>query len=177
MTVPQPAPTPSPITPSAPTTNAEAIGKFVTTTLTDDGSLTTAGTPQNLAYNQLLATSPDLNPSNPVDQVEITQRYTLNTIYYSGSGVDWTSQDGWTSATDICDRQGLENWFGITCDNLQVTGIELQENKFAGTIPSEIRGLSSLQTYDLNRNAVFGVIPTTIGEATSLGKYCLEVQS
>ena len=171
---PQAPPSPSPSTaskPSSPTTNSDAIQQFLTETLTDKGSLTKPKTPQNLAFKQLLLTNPDLDPAVPADQVEITQRYVLNTIYYSSTGDEWTAKNGWTTASDICDDKASKSWFGITCKNQQVTFIELGDNNLVGTIPSEIRGLSTLKKYDVNKNTLYGAIPTTIGQLTSLGTF------
>jgi hypothetical protein len=164
---------PTPASESALPTSAasDAIEKFLTETLTDDGSLVEPGTSQNLAFKKLLATNPGLDPSQPNDQLEIIQRYVLNAVYYAGSGDQWTVNDGWTTASNVCDPGGSLSWSGITCDeDMHVISIELGENNVFGTIPSEIQGLSMLKRYDANTNSLYGIIPATIGQLGNLGK-------
>ena len=123
------------------------IEEYLTETITDDGSLQKAGTPQNSALTQLLQTNPDLDPTVVADQREITQRYALNTFYYATEGPNWKVSTLWTTADPPCN--GVSNWVGITCDTdtdeNTVTGFVLRENLMRGTIPSEIRGLSGLR--------------------------------
>ena len=162
-------------TPSAtPQDTSQQIQIFLANTLTDDGALTTDGTPQNLAYNQLLNTSNGLDPTIPGDALEITQRYTLNTIFYSTQLEGWRNRSGWTTAAPICGSNS-DPWFGVTCDDVNVTGIELRSNNLVGLLPSELRGVSNLQTLDLGGSrGIFGAIPTTIGENTALQRLVLD---
>jgi hypothetical protein len=167
---PQPVPlTPQPAQPVAPTSNADTIATFLETTLTTDGSLSTFGTPQFMAYNRLVERNPELNPSVAEDQIEITQRYSLNVLFFATEGLTWANQDGWTSALDLCVGT---NWIGVTCDNkAEVIGVKLVENGLFGVLPSEIRGLPKLKALDLGSNLLVSVIPDSIGDLTSLGKF------
>ena len=147
-----PPPTPVP-TPAAPT--ALTVEQFLTQTLTDDGSLQTPGTPQFSALVQLETTNPNLDPNLLADQVQITQRYALNTLFYATEGpTNWIASDLWTTAAPLCDinnpAANSTNWFGVTCETLLemslVTELTLRNNKIRGRLPSEIRGLRDLRT-------------------------------
>ena len=126
----------------------ETVEQFLTRTLTDDGSLQTAGTPQNQALVSLITNFPTLDPNlGANDQTQITQVYALNTIYFSTDGPNWSNRDGWTGAIDPCT---VPTWQGIVCDSpldesvAEVTVLDLGDNDLLGVLPSEIRGLSSL---------------------------------
>ena len=122
--------------------------QFLAKNLTDDGALTMIGSPQNRAYLQLQNTNPDLDPSNPMDQVEITQKYILNTLFYSTTmaGEMWMLQDSWTTKEPVCGPSS--SWLGIDCDSSGVvTGLNLTTNSMNGTLPSELRGLTALSKY------------------------------
>lgn len=121
----------------------ESVEEFLARTLTDDGSLQTTGTPQNDALLALDTQFPDLSPSNgTTDQLQITQIYSLLTLFYSTNGNGWASRAGWESVTLPCNDAP---WFGVLCaDNVTVTELNLTSNDLLGTIPSEIRGLSTL---------------------------------
>lgn len=127
----------------------ETPAEFITRTLTDDGSLETPGTPQNLAFASLTANYPNLDPNNgPNDQIQITQIYTLNTIFYSSEGNGWRNRDGWDGAIDPCTPP---TWFGVTCSTpapggvAEATSLSLESNDMIGPLPSELRGLTSLR--------------------------------
>ena len=134
-------------------------------TLTNDRSLDDPTTAQSRALSRLLETNADLDPSSADDQREIIQRYTLNTFFFAMNGDRWNVNDGWTTDSEVC------TWVGITCDaDKKVIGVELGENTMLGSVPSEIRGLSALTTFDVHSNFVVGSIPVTIGQLTILGK-------
>ena len=144
------APSPSGTT-GAPTPGANlTVLTFLESTLTDDGTITQPGTPQNKAYMQLQANNPDLNPNDPADQVDITQIYVLNTFYYSlnlNVLEKWTMEELWTTAAPIC-GSGNTNWYGVSCDSTGiVTGLNLTSNNMNGTLPSELQGLTALSKY------------------------------
>jgi hypothetical protein len=120
------------------------LESFLFQTLTDDGTLTAQDTPQNLALLRLEETNPDLDPNVLADQVEITQKYALNVLYYTTEGESWVNSTDWTTASPTCD------WFGIECDatdRIRVVDVNLAENDLVGLIPSEIRGLGDLGMY------------------------------
>ena len=116
------------------------LESFLNQTLTPDGSIAKTGTPQNKAFVALQKTNPELNPNNPRDQLEITQKYSLNTLYFATDGGNWSVSDSWTTSAAVCSP-----WFGVTClGSRVVVGLKLTSNDLMGNLPSEIRGLTSL---------------------------------
>ena len=123
----------------------ETTEEFLTRTLTDDGALQTAGTPQNLALAALETNfGTVLSPNNGVnDRRFITQIYVLNTMYYALGGDEWVRNSDWVGPTAPCD-----GWEGVVCDDQsEVINIDLAANDLLGSLPSEIQGLSGLRTY------------------------------
>jgi hypothetical protein len=138
---------PSIIVSEMPTIGVSAsLQDFLSQTLTSDQLLATEGTPQNRALRLLSTTNAELNPEDPIDQLEIVERYVLNTIYFSTEGGSWTDSTSWTEASHPCGGDTTAAWYGLSCDEsgTQVEGIDLNANNLGGTLTSEIRGLVGL---------------------------------
>jgi hypothetical protein len=122
-----------------PTIRISPLEQFLTETLTNDGSLQDPSTPQYAALTALQKSNPNLDPA--VDQVEITQRYVLNTFYFALNGTSWVDIDTslWTTAADVCTP-----WAGVACDKSTVITLDFNKKKLEGSLPSELKGLSTL---------------------------------
>lgn len=119
--------------------------------------------------------------------IEIIQTYVLAVLYFAahpstdlikakptthattttksaGTGRDLTmGGNPWMQDLDIC------QWKGIHCDKHGwVTHLQVPDQNWSGTIPTEIRGLKKLVDLDLSRNSMEGHIPPVIGELTQL---------
>ncbi len=91
------------------------------------------------------------------------QRDALFTLYESSNGDLWTRRDGWLG------HPGTEcTWYGITCTEGVVTGIDLSANALAGTIPAALGALSGLQVLNLADNNLAGVVPDVFGSGVSV---------
>jgi hypothetical protein len=125
------------------------LEEFLFETLSDDGSITVPGSPQNLAYESLKTTNPELDPNDPTDQIEITQRYALNSFYFSTDGENWINRESWTTDLHPCGGDGSNTWHGIDCDDdrQNVEQVSLPNNDLFGQLQSEIRGLGTLSEY------------------------------
>ena len=174
------------------------LQSFLEATLTNDRTITQPGSPQNKAFLQLQTTNPELDPNNAADQDIITQKYALNTLFYSTSiftAVTWIRQDLWTTAAPVC-APNNSNWFGVECAQPGVvTSLNLTANNLNGTLPSELQGLTALSKYitcffvgptivhcvliqfpavfhaaslDITNNSCFMEIPSTLGKMTAL---------
>ena len=149
--------------PTASPVAGETVEQFLTRTLTDDGLLQLPGTPQNLAYLELIDQFPNLSPGTPDSDYLISVIYSLNTLYFATDGGQWLDSSNWLGPSEPCTITAP--WFGISCDASQtVAVIALPSNDLVGELPSEIRGVSTLQTFVLSGNTLFGSLPSTVGE-------------
>ncbi|MFT3792181.1 MAG: hypothetical protein QM741_14170 [Rudaea sp.] len=94
-----------------------------------------------------------------------SERAVLDAIYTQTDGAHWTDDSGWEGAA------GSEcGWAGITCDGAgdHVTGIQLQQNNLAGTLP-DLSDLTALQKLVLYQNSLSGAIPALTGLSNLTG--------
>eukprot|EP00569_Conticribra_weissflogii_P008638 CAMPEP_0171366458 /NCGR_PEP_ID=MMETSP0879-20121228/5407_1 /TAXON_ID=67004 /ORGANISM="Thalassiosira weissflogii, Strain CCMP1336" /LENGTH=858 /DNA_ID=CAMNT_0011874277 /DNA_START=98 /DNA_END=2674 /DNA_ORIENTATION=+ len=68
----------------------------------------------------------------------------------------------WLSGVDECD------WYGVTCLEGVVIGLELGRNNLVGEIPPEIAGLEYLKILSLHQNCIYGTIPSELGALSHL---------
>ena len=88
------------------------------------------------------------------------------------NGCDWSISTNWLMSDDVC------TWFGISCDsNDEVYQINLSDNGLAGTIPTSIGELYSLERVDLQINSISGIIPTEIGDLPDMELLNLQYNS
>ena len=79
------------------------------------------------------------------------------------NGSDWTESANWGTTAP------LTEWYGVTTDaEGNVTGLTLADNRLAGTIPSELGMLTSLEFLDLSGNLATGLIPRELGNLWNL---------
>jgi hypothetical protein len=130
---PLPSATPLPTATPAVAAKLEALFSSVST---DSGAaLSTPGSPQNMAFQTLLADP--LLSDYPDD--DIIQRYALIVFYYSTAGDQWRSSVGWLDSGDACD------WEFIECSTeSSVTSIVAPNNLLSGSLPPELHLLDAL---------------------------------
>jgi Leucine-rich repeat (LRR) protein len=87
----------------------------------------------------------------------------LIALYNSTDGDNWTDKTNWLSPDSA-----LDTWYGITVTDGRVTGLDLDYNNLAGTIPAAIDDLSALTNVNLNHNLISGSIPASIGNLQAL---------
>jgi hypothetical protein len=102
-----------------------------------------------------------------------TERAALIDLYGSTNGVHWIRQDNWNGPP------GTEcTWFGITCDasGSNVIGIDLSHGNgqgsvnMTGALPTTLRNLTALETFNVSHNNIGGPLPPVAGW-TSLVSY------
>jgi hypothetical protein len=144
------SPSPSSAASSSPgpnSTDALSLQEFVEGKVDDVELLRTDGTPQNLALSALANSNPELDTGDPDDQIQILQRYALNTLYYSCDGDQWKNNNLWTESSPLCGEDMESSWHGVVCEKSGTQIVErlsLAGNDLVGQIPSEIAFLISL---------------------------------
>jgi hypothetical protein len=102
----------------------------------------TSCSPSNLA---LIWLAVDDFSSGTTDMVTLTNRYVLALLFQTWTGANWKTNDGWLSSQSEC------TWYGITCNESAITGIELGENSLQSSaddgLPTELFTLTSLSEF------------------------------
>ena len=91
-----------------------------------------------------------------ISLILLQERLVLAVFYYATGGDQWSQSTNWLSATHHED-----NWYGVTTDSSTdyVLKLDLFNNDFSGSIPTEIGSLTSLQYLFLDNNDFSGSIP------------------
>lgn len=104
-----------------------------------------------------------------VNAVPLGECLALLDLYQAANGWGWQHTDGWLATTDPC------TWYGITCTEGRVVGIDLSNNQLTGVIPSSLGSLEQLTFLGLNVNQLSGEIPAELGNLTRLNYLYLSV--
>jgi hypothetical protein len=83
---------------------------------------------------------PSLNGNNEI----WIDRYILAFFFLDTEGnKKWTNDFGWMTSWSVC------SWYGVSCDESSVVGLELASNNLKGSIPTELSFISNLKTLSL----------------------------
>ena len=86
----------------------------------------------------------------------------LVALYQTTDGENWTNQSGWLVDEDHC------NWYGVTCVDGYVQGLNLSNNQLSGPILKELDNLDQLQILILGGNQLSGPIPPELSKLSNL---------
>ena len=90
-------------------------------------------------------------------------RAALVALYNATDGANWKNNDKWLSEAPIGE------WHGVKADaSGRVSGLDLEGNQLAGTIPPELGQLVSLKLLNLGNNQLNGPIPPELGNFDNL---------
>ena len=93
-----------------------------------------------------------------------SDQFALAALYDATGGANWRHNTNW------CTDAPLSEWYGVTFDRCgRVSGLNLENNRLGGPIPTELAHLTSLKTLELWRNELTGPIP---GELAQLASWC-----
>ena len=90
-------------------------------------------------------------------------RRTLETLYETTLGADWTNATNWLTSAPVGEWQGVE----VDAAG-NVIGLALSGNNLAGWIPPEIGDLDRLRYLHIDRNELAGPIPPELAGAAAL---------
>jgi len=82
------------------------------------------------------------------DQIHLSQRFALLSLYFSDPNKEWTAADGWLVDADEC------NWVGVTCTEQTINGetfnavsrFDMRDNNVAAPLPADFALLESMTT-------------------------------
>jgi hypothetical protein len=132
--------------------------------ITDTAILLAPNSPQGQAREWLLTDDPAA--VDPCTYATLEQRYALATVYYATQGDEWINNTGWLVEVAECD------WFQVVCNaESQLLNLTLVNNGLNGTIPEEIRALTSMEWMDVSENYISGTIPAGLVKLSSLQTY------
>jgi hypothetical protein len=88
----------------------------------------------------------------------------LALVYITMGGLRWIRQDGWVASNILCD------WFGVECLFIDIVHhLALPNNALEGTIPTQLGLLQSFRTLDLSSNTnITGTIPSELAGMSNL---------
>lgn len=89
--------------------------------------------------------------------IPTAQCSTLENIYHSTGGENWTDNSNWLNNTPC-------SWFGVTCENGEVTRLFLANNGLTGTV-SSLSSLEKLAFLNFDGNSISGTLPNLNGLA------------
>ena len=92
----------------------------------------------------------------------------LMALYNSTNGPGWTNKTGWVDGAAGTNCDPCNGWYGVTCTNGRVSGLNLGGNQLSGPIPSSIGNLSNLQQLILPTNQLSGTIPSSLSNLSNL---------
>jgi hypothetical protein len=170
----------------------QSIGASVSENFSATSSTTT---PSDRAA-QWLITNNTLDPnSHSRDKVRLAQRYALATLWFQpNSGIQWKNQRHWITGVHECEwfgvvcdkakgiRRAIQDLQNATSDRNPkdpdlsssvpkwqfVSELRLDSNSLVGTIPSDLKLLSSLKIVNLASNNLTGTLPESIGDWVKL---------
>ncbi|MEM6648122.1 MAG: Ig-like domain-containing protein [Bacteroidota bacterium] len=108
---------------------------------------------------------------NEVTEIPFAECSALVDLYNDTNGDDWTNYDGWMTTTMPC------SWYGVSCRDGQVRGIDLRSNNLTGTLPTSFADLSGLEGFVFFDNNIEGSIPPEFGNMTNVDFFDIRVNN
>mmetsp|Transcript_4343 Transcript_4343/g.6736 ORF Transcript_4343/g.6736 Transcript_4343/m.6736 type:complete len:2041 (+) Transcript_4343:1014-7136(+) len=118
--------------------------------------------------NFLGATSCAGGSDNPSTPFVFSEWMILATVYRELNGPkSWNNTEGWNQVdealdfmnnTTLASHPGMEveacEWYGVTCENNEITEIDLMDNGLLGTVPAILFAMTALTHLDLSHNSI-----------------------
>jgi len=91
-----------------------------------------------------------------VTEISTEECAALSALYSSTNGAEWTDNSDWLQTDTPC------AWASVTCQDNQVTELNLADNNLQGQLPAELGDLAALKTLTLDNNKLSGPLPGTL---------------
>lgn len=116
------------------------------------------------ALGPLPAVASQVSAFDCAEVTEIPRREceALVALYHATDGPNWYDNTGWLQTLLPC------SWKRVTCMAGHVSQLGLANNRLNGLLPSELGGLSELQSLGLSLNSLSGPIPLELSLLTAL---------
>ena len=136
-----------------------AVANGTTLVTATSGGITTFAT----IHVVIEGTVPPPPPPPPPPPEPSNDREALIAFYNATDGPNWAIGTNWLS------DEPIGEWFGVDANTSEkVINLRLGDNNLVGTIPAELRQLSSLHSLKLGLNKLSGPIPPELGELSNL---------
>lgn len=86
----------------------------------------------------------------------------LEDLFNATHGSAWNNKTNWLTDCNPC------SWYGISCLNGRVDGIDLRFNHLVGTFPTSLSALTQLRSLYVDGNQLSGPIPASVTALTKL---------
>ena len=149
-----------------PLERSAAFAALFPTLMYDGGeSLDDTASPEAMAYDWIVNSDIlqlDPNDQSASNQMRISQRFGLATIWFNSVNSNWGDETEWLGPDECI-------WFGVTCgENGEVVEISMPFNLLAGTLSKEIATLTNLVELNLSDNMMVGALPASLASMQSL---------
>ncbi|GEM_PF-208128 len=117
---------------------------------------------------------------NSVIPINKTDSSALVKLYNNTNGSGWKYKNNWLN--NATPKAPIKDWYGVTVKNDRVIKIDLSGNQLKGSIPTQLKDLTALESLNLTGNKLGsnttgnndkGEIPTSIGNITTLQRLIL----
>jgi Leucine-rich repeat (LRR) protein len=107
------------------------------------------------------------NPDNAfactgVTQIPQGECQALVAFFHSTNGIRWAARTNWLITDSPC------GWYGVSCRDGHVTGLNFHANNLVGNLAPELGNLSQLEQLVLSFNELTGPIPPEMGKLSRL---------
>ena len=134
----------------------EATVEELVTVLKESGQLVDDYPMLHIAEALEQMRSGDANICTNITAISQAQCETLVALYERTDGKNWSNNAGWHDTNSPCD------WEGITCNNGNITGLNLANNNLTGALPP-LNTLKDLTFLRLDNNQLTGPLPSFNG--------------
>jgi Leucine-rich repeat (LRR) protein len=118
--------------------------------------------PPSTAMVAIMDDDPPIFDCAIVTEIPSTECEALVALYNSTDGDYWSNNTNWNMMDTPC------GWYGVSCQNNRVTGLDLSSNELGGSLPDKFFELKGLKILNLSDNLLNGYISDQFSELNKL---------